>query len=133
MRYGMTLTLKVSVSLTLKPAHERPKQESWGFKNWPKDLPGGAVVKKPPAIAEDMFNPCSRKSPCATGQLSLWAATTEAWVPRAHAPQTEKPQQREEAEPRNERVAPDGHNKRSPHTATETQSRGRKEEGKEKT
>ena len=68
------------------------------------------MVKNPPANAGDMFEPWSGKiphaaeqlSPCATTTkpallarepqlVSLCTTTTEARVPRAHAPQQEKP------------------------------------------
>ena len=77
-------------------------------------FPGGAVVKNPPADAGDTGSspPWSRKIPHAMEQLSpvhhnYWACalepashnvspratTTEACVPRARAPQQEKPLQ----------------------------------------
>ena len=50
------------------------------------------------------FNPWSRKIPHAAGQLSLRAATTEARVPGAHAPQQEKPPQWEARAPQLEKA-----------------------------
>ena len=66
-----------------------------------RDFPGGAVVKNHPANAGDMgSSPGPGKIPHAVEQLSrvpqllsLRATTTEARVPRAHAPQQEKPLQ----------------------------------------
>ena len=78
-----------------------------------RDFPGGTVVKNPPANAGDMGSspgpgrshmPQSNKA-CAPQllslrsrarepqRLSLRATTTEARVPRARAPQQEKPPQ----------------------------------------
>ena len=90
-----------------------------------RDFLGGAVVKNPPANAGDMGSspglgrshmPQSNKA-CVSQLLSLRtrahkaqllsprAATIEAWVPRARAPQQEKPPQWEARAPR-QRVAP---------------------------
>ena len=58
------------------------------------DFPGGALVKNPPANAGGHgFEPWSGKIPHAAEQLSPRATTTEAHVPRARAPQQEKPPQ----------------------------------------
>ena len=68
-----------------------------------RDFPGGAVVKNLPVNAGDMGSPWSGKIPLAAEQLSPRATTTdpvlespqapttEAHVPRAHAPQQQKP------------------------------------------
>ena len=58
-----------------------------------QDLPGGAVVKNPPAITGAQFDPWSGKIPHAAEQLSPCATTPEAvshshW---AHEPQLLKP------------------------------------------
>ena len=45
------------------------------------------------------FRPWSGNIPHATKQLSLWATATEGCVPRAHAPQQEKPPQWEACAP----------------------------------
>ena len=79
-----------------------------GGKNWERiiqtrggDFPGGAVVKNLPANAGDTGSspgpgrshmPQSNQA-CAPQLLSLRATTTEAHVPRAYAPQQEKPLQ----------------------------------------
>ena len=48
------------------------------LKIFPRDFPGGAEVKNPPAIAGDNgFEPWSGKIPHATKQLSLCTTTTE--------------------------------------------------------
>ena len=62
------------------------------------------MVKNLPANAGDMGS-----IPHATEQLSLCATTTEAHMPRARAPQQEKPLQRE-ARTLQPRVAPACHN-----------------------
>ena len=67
---------------------------AWGF-------PGGAVVKNPPANAEDTGSSpglggshMSRSNGARVPQLlSPRATNTEARVPRPHAPQQEKPSQ----------------------------------------
>ena len=41
------------------------------------NLPGGAVIKNPPANAEDRFEPWSVKIPYAAEQLSPYDTTTE--------------------------------------------------------
>ena len=69
-------------------------------------FPGGAVVKNPPAKAGDTgSSPSLRKIPHAAEQLSPCTTTTEALVPRACAPQQEKPPQWEARAPLR-RVAP---------------------------
>ena len=98
------------------------KEQDWGF-------PGGAVVKNPPANAGDMGSSpglgrshmprsnearapqlLSLRSRAREPQLlSPRATTTEARVPRAHAPQQEKPPQWE-AHAAQRRVAPSRHN-----------------------
>ena len=50
------------------------------------------------------FNPWSGKIPHAAGQLSLWASTTELVLPKACAPQQEKPPQREAQAPQLENM-----------------------------
>ena len=55
------------------------------------------------------FDLWSEKIPHDMGQLSPWVAATEARVPRAHAPQQEKPRQGEGSAPQ-WRVAPAHHN-----------------------
>ena len=67
------------------------------------DFPGGAVVKNPPANAGDTgLSPGPGRSrmqlsPCSTTTepvlQSQQATTADAWVPRAHALQQEKPPQ----------------------------------------
>ena len=93
--------------------------------HWFWDFPGGAVVKNPPANAGDrgsspgpgrsnmpwsnkahvpqLLSLCSRA--CEPQLLSPCATTTEAHMPRAHAPQQEKPLQWEPHTPQR-RVAP---------------------------
>ena len=57
-----------------------------------KYLPGGPVVKNPPANAGDRGSIPSRKIPHAKGQLSLCATNTEAQAPRTCGlKQNEKP------------------------------------------
>ena len=57
-----------------------------------KDLPGGPVVKNPPANAGDTGSIPSGKIPHAKGQLSPCATVTEAQVPRTCGlKQNEKP------------------------------------------
>ena len=83
------------------------------FKSAAGGFPGGAVVKNPPANAGDMGSspgpgrfhmPRSnearapqllslRSTACEPQLLSPQATTTEACVPKAHAPQQEKPLQ----------------------------------------
>ena len=46
-------------------------------------------------VKTQVFDPCSGKIPCVSGQLSPCATTTEACSPRACAPQEEKSLQRE--------------------------------------
>ena len=53
---------------------------------------------------EHRFDPWSGKIPHASGQLSPWAPTTEAWAPRVHALQQEKSQQREALAPQLEKA-----------------------------
>ena len=81
------------------------------------DFPGGTVVKNPPANAGDTGSspgpgishmPRSNKAR-APQLLSLCATTTEAHVPRAQAPQQEKPPQWEAHAPQG-KVAPARHN-----------------------
>ena len=71
------------------------KQECFG------DFPGGAVVKNPPANSGNIgSSPGPGRSHMSWSNwarapqlLSLGATTTEARVPRSHAPQQEKPRQ----------------------------------------
>ena len=94
-----------------------------------RDFPGGTVVKNPPANAGDTGSipgPGRPRMPqsnwacapqllslhsraCEPQLLSLRATTTEARVPRAHAPQQEKLPQWEILAPQ-WRVAPTRHN-----------------------
>ena len=62
-----------------------------------RDFPGSPVAKNSPANAGDIagFDPWSRKIPCALGQASPYATTTEPKHPRAHALQQEKSPPRE--------------------------------------
>ena len=57
-----------------------------------RDFPGGAVVKNPPANAEDTGSIPGRgtKIPHAAGQLSPRATTTEPVCSGAHEPQLER-------------------------------------------
>ena len=58
------------------------------------NFPGGPVVKNLPTNAEDTDSiPGLGRSHIATEQLSPCTTTTEACMPRAHAPQQEKPPQ----------------------------------------
>ena len=68
------------------------------------DFPGGQVVKNPPCNAGDTVDPLYGKIPQAE-QLSLGSTVPEAWVPKAHALQQEKPPQWE-AHITQQRVAP---------------------------
>ena len=52
---------------------------------------GGLAVKNLPADAGKMGSISVLAIPHAMEQLSPSATTTEAWAPRAHAPQQEKP------------------------------------------
>ena len=71
-----------------------------------QDFPGGSVVKNLPANAGDTgSSPGPGRSHMPVEQLSLCATTTEARVPRARAPQQEKPPQWEARAPQ-PRVAP---------------------------
>ena len=55
-------------------------------------FPGGSVVKNPPASAGDTGSiPGSGRSHMPAEQLSLCATTTEAHLPRAHAPHKRSP------------------------------------------
>ena len=69
-----------------------------GLRKAPTDFFGGTVDKNPPTNAGDTGSipvPGRSHMPRATTTepelQSLQAAATEAWVPRAHAPQQEKP------------------------------------------
>ena len=63
---------------------------SGGF--WVLGFPGGTVDKNLPANAGNTCSiPGLGKIPHAAEQLSLCATTAEACVPRAHAPQQERP------------------------------------------
>ena len=62
---------------------ERSPWESRAF-------PGGPVGENPRGHG---FDPWSKKVPRAVEQLNLGTTTTEARVPRAHAPKQEKPLQ----------------------------------------
>ena len=57
-----------------------------------RDFPGGPVVKKLPSSAGDtgLIPGQGTKIPHATGQLSLWVATTEPAGSGAHAPQLKR-------------------------------------------
>ena len=99
------------------------------YKNYFGDFPGGTVVKDPPANAGDTGSTLVHEDPTCRGATkpvchNYWACTlepmshnywsprvttTEARVPRAHAPQQEKPSQWEARAPQ-WRVAPTHHN-----------------------
>ena len=77
------------------------------FKGKTWDFPGGPVVKNSPASAEDTGSipGPGTKLLHATGQVRLYATTTEPMCPRARALQQEKSPQWEAQAPQ-QRVAP---------------------------
>ena len=78
------------------------------------DFPGGPVVKNLSAKCKGHgFDPWSKKIPHTVGQLSQWATTAEALMPRACAPRQQKPPLRETQAPQ-WRAAATHHNWRKP-------------------